>query len=52
MLEVDATKRKSQIIKFEPCHLAKIPISPSPMLKDANLKKRDQVIKEKDGKVW
>jgi hypothetical protein len=47
MLEVDAAKRKSQIIKLEPCHLAKSPISPSPMLKKENQKKRDQANKRK-----
>jgi hypothetical protein len=43
-------KKKSQIIKLEPCHLAKSPISPSPMLNECISKERDQANKEKDKK--
>jgi hypothetical protein len=47
MLKVDAAKRKSQIIKLEPCHLVINPNFPSLMLKNAYLKKGTKQIKKK-----
>jgi hypothetical protein len=44
-------KEKSQIVNLDSCHLAKRPISASPMLnKNAKSKERDQANKKKDKK--